>query len=535
MRIAKTLLFVVFACVLFPQPMVSGDERDSSMLEKMGVTRGVCVLLGDSTGRLAVELAHMSDLLIYVQSPQDQDVQTVREAADAANLYGTRIFVDKGPKTKLYLADNLADAVVALGGAKDISKSEAMRVLRPQGKALFGRDVLVKPSPPGVDDWSHPYHGPDNNPQSNDRIARGPHQTRFLAEPRYAPLPQVAVASAGRVFKAFGHVAFKTREEPLLNKLVAFNGYNGTILWQRDLAEGVMIHRNTMIATPTRLYVGDDKSCKVIDAETGRLIDEIIPPVKVAGGAFWKWMAIENDTLYALTGEQEQRDPTMRWRREKHGWPWNPISKGFNQPDGIKDSRKAYLAHPWGFGRNVLAIDLKTRRVLWNYRENEPVDGRAMCMKNGRIHIFRFGSYLTGLKAKTGDVVWVSHQNSRRVLCFNRMDRSVLKRNMANPRNQFLVDWTKLGVRDKPLWSHDCKESVAVATCGNAVVIAEASKVIALSIDDGRLLWSRSLPVSPIEWGLAIDKHGQAVIVLKDGRILCFGRSIKNLESEISD
>jgi len=386
--------------------MVSGTERRDSILEKIGVTHGICVLLGEGAGELAIELARASDLCLYVQSSRDRDVETIRKAADAANLYGTRIFVDKGPATKLNLADNIADAVIAVDGVRDISKAEMLRVLRPQGKALLGNDVVVKPFPPGVDDWSHPYHGPDNNPQSNDRIARSPHLTHFLAEPLYAPLPQVAVASAGRVFKAFGHVAFKTREEPYLNKLVAFNGYNGTILWQRDLTEGVMIHRNTLIATPTRVYVGDDKSCNVIDAATGRLVDEIVPPVDVAGGTFWKWMGIEDSVLYALVGEPEQRDPTMRWRREKHGWPWNPISKGFNQPDGMKDSEKAYLAHPWGFGRNVLAIDLKTKKTLWDYHEKEPIDGRAVCMKNGRIYLFRFGAYLTCLNAKTGKVVW---------------------------------------------------------------------------------------------------------------------------------
>ena len=136
---------------------------------------------------------------------------------------------------------------------------------KPEGKALLGNKVLTKPFPAGVDDWSHPYHGPDNNPQSQDRVAQGPYLTQFLADPRYAPLPQVAVASGGRVFKAFGHVAFKTREEPLLNKLVAFNGYNGTMLWQRDLTAGIMVHRNTFVATPPTLYVGDDKSCKLID------------------------------------------------------------------------------------------------------------------------------------------------------------------------------------------------------------------------------------------------------------------------------
>ena len=47
-------------------------------------------------------------------------------------------------------------------------------------------------------------------------------------------MPLVTVASGGRLFKAFGHVAIKQREWPLLNTLVAQNAFNGTILWQRQ-------------------------------------------------------------------------------------------------------------------------------------------------------------------------------------------------------------------------------------------------------------------------------------------------------------
>ena len=399
-------LLTAIAGILLCQPLVSMAEQNGSILERIGVTRGICVVLGDAECELALELAHDSELLIYMQLPRPKAVEKARRIVDDAGLYGKRIFIEQGDLTGLHLADNIADALVAGGKAATIPVAEVLRVLRPKGKALLGDKVIIKPFPKGVDDWTHPYHGPDNNPQSEDRIILAPYLTQFLAEPRYAPVPQVAVASAGRVFKAFGHVAFKTREEPFLNKLVAFNGYNGTLLWQRDLAEGVMIHRNTMIATPATLYIGDDKSCKLIDTATGRLKDEIIPPVELAGGTFWKWMGIEDGVLYALIGQQEQRDPTKRWRREVHGWPWNPISEGFNQPDGIKDSKKAYITHPWGFGRNVLAIDPKTKKVLWTHREDEPIDSRAMCMKNGRIYVFRFGAYLACLDAKTGKAIW---------------------------------------------------------------------------------------------------------------------------------
>ncbi len=361
MRTTKNILLVTIIGVILCQPPVAMAGQSAPILEKIGVTRGICVVLGDAKGELAVKLARDSELLIYVQSPRVKDVETIRKAADDAGFYGTRIFVDKGPFKNLNLADNVADAVVAVGRTKRFSQAEIRRVLRPRGKALLGRKLLANPACSGVDDWSHPYHGPDNNPQSDDTVIKAPYLTQFLAEPRYAPVPQVAVSSAGRTFKTFGHIAFKRREELFLNKLVAFNGYNGTMLWQRDLTEGVMIHRNTMIATPSLLYVGDDKSCKVIDAATGELLDRIAPPTDVAGGTFWKWMGTEDGVLYALIGRQEQRDPTMRWERQRHGWPWNPISRGFNQPDKIKDANEAYAAHPWGFGRNVLAIDPKTK------------------------------------------------------------------------------------------------------------------------------------------------------------------------------
>lgn len=456
MRKIIVCLSVVIVCTVLSQSLVCVAQTES-ILDRIGVTRGICIVLGDTNCELALKLARQSELLIYVQLSRDKDMEMACKAADAAGFYGTRIFIEKGDLTRLHLADNIADAVVAVGDAVGISGSEALRVVCPQGKVLLGQKVLTKPFPEGIDDWSHPYRGPDNNPQSRDKVALAPYLTRFLAEPRYAPVPQVAVASAGRVFKAFGHVAFKKREEPLLNKLVAFNGYNGGILWERDLNEGVMIHRNTMIATPTMLYLGDDKSCKLIDAATGQLKDEITPDVSAAGGTFWKWMALEDGVLYALIGEQEQRDPTKRWARDKHGWPWNPISEGFNQPE-----------HPWGFGRNVLAIEPKTKKVLWSHREDQPVDSRAMCMKNGRIYIFRFGSYLACLDAKTGNDIW--------------------RKTPDNAPKLFESPGTYLNRQD---WRTNWRTTAYLKCSDEALYFAgpPIGKLIAVSSEDGNILW----------------------------------------------
>jgi len=381
--------------------LISGCEEKKetstrdNLINRIGVSRGICVVLGDTTGNLAIDLAYRSELLIYSQLQKEEKVELARKAIDEAGFYGTRIYVEKGGLERVHLADNLADALIVVGDAGQLAKSEALRFLRPGGKAIVGDKEWTKPLPQGVDDWSHPYHGPDNNTQSDDKVILAPYLTQFFAEPRYAPAIQVAVASAGRIFKAFGNVAFHEREEPFLFKLVAFNGYNGTMLWKRDLPTGVMVHRNIIIATPDILYLGDDRSCKKFDTATGMLRDEIKPPIELAGGTFWKWMGMEDGVLFALIGEQEQRDPVMRWRRTRHGWPWTDISKGFNQPE-----------NPWGFGRNLLAINPETKKVLWHHHEDQPVDSRALVMKNNRIFLFRFGSYLSCINAKSGKEMW---------------------------------------------------------------------------------------------------------------------------------
>ena len=364
------------------------------MLQKISVKRGVCVLVGDKECALARQLAAESELICYVQLGTNDEVAQAARAADAAGLLGTRIFVEKGTPQRIGLASNTADAVVVLGDADGVPAAELERVCRPGGKRIAGGQQSVKPVAEGTDDWSHHYHGADNNPQSQDRLARAPFLTQFVVEPRYAPAPQAAVASGGRVFMAFGHVAWHEREEPWMNTLVAINGYNGTMLWKRPLTPGIMVDRCTMVATPSVLYLADDKSCKLLDPASGEVRDEIVAP-GTAGGTFWKWIALEDGVLYGLVGEQEPLDPDARWRRTAHGWPWNEMSRGYNDAKFL-----------WGFGKTLVAIEPKTKQVLWSHKEDVPIDSRALCMKDGRIYVTNFGRCLACLDAKSGSELW---------------------------------------------------------------------------------------------------------------------------------
>ncbi len=129
--------------------------------------------------------------------------------------------------------------------------------------------------------------------------------------------------------------------------------------------------------------------------------------------------------------------------------------------------------------------------------------------------------------ATTGDrdIVWVSNQKNKRILCFDLIDRELLKRKMAQPGNRFNLDWNRFGISDKPLWGYNCKDSIALAACSNAVVVAKKSEIVALNLKDGSVLWSEDVPSTPVNWGLAVDRDGRIIVTLENGQVLCFGET----------
>ena len=181
----RTLLMVLLVVGLAASSLPrsrAGDEAAAAkqQLDTLGVQRGLCMLFGDKAA-LAVPLARQTELTIFVQSPDAKQVDALRRQADAAGLLGTRIYIHHDGYQRLHLADNLVDAILLdekIAGAGGITQTELQRVLRPEGKILSGGAVRSKPTPSDTDAWTHPYHAPDNNPQSNDLTARRPFLTR---------------------------------------------------------------------------------------------------------------------------------------------------------------------------------------------------------------------------------------------------------------------------------------------------------------------------------------------------------------------
>ncbi len=387
-------------------PRVAPQDEPGEIIRRCGLKKGIFAVLGlpkAGDPEFVARLAAGNELVIYFQSPDAAEELAVRRAAEKAGLLGKRIFAAAGPWEMIRLADNLAGAAWAAPSARDkIPRAELLRILHPEGKALLGPEEIVKPFPEGIDSWSHPFHGPDNNPQSSDRVARAPYATQFLAEPLFSPMPEVTVAAGGRLFKALGHIALLVNQYPVINTLMGINGYNGTILWRRPLREGFCIHRNTFIATSEVLYMGDDESCKMIDARTGELRGQIVIPDGLGDGRVWKWMSLAaaeegRPALFALVGGEEVRPKTFRSSEDRLGhWPWS-MWEGHD----YKDPKTNFA-----FGRTFVSVDPKDGRIIWKHHEDDYVDGRGVCMKGARIYYYCPGRFLACLDARSGKVLW---------------------------------------------------------------------------------------------------------------------------------
>ncbi|MEZ6153272.1 MAG: PQQ-binding-like beta-propeller repeat protein [Pirellulaceae bacterium] len=328
----------------------------------------------------------------------------------------------------------------------------------------------MKPVPDGIDQWTHPYHGPDNNPQSNDQLVRGDFRTQFIADPKFSPMPEQTVIVGGRIYKAMGHIAHKANQNEMLNTLLCINAYNGTILWSRPNPPGFMIHRNTMVATDDALYLGDHESCKIIDDLTGTVREQITVPEEITDGPVWKWMAIENGILYGSVGHLEIQVDTQRSERRGLGhWPWG-MWKGHDYSDPAKS---------FGFGRTIVAIDLKTKQPLWHYRDEQFLDSRAFCMKGGRIYVYSPEKFLACINAADGQVVW---KNS---------DKALLDAIAPNEPAQYYTSG----------YSTSC-----YMKCNDDYVLfagPQRSKMVVASARDGKLAWTH--PVGNLQLVLRDD------------------------------
>ncbi len=464
-------------------------EAASHLLDKAPCSRGLCVVFGEAAPMLALELARQSDFLVHVLGPPETDFSDLRETALEEGLSADRLLAENASLDSLPHATHVVDFLVAADPSDalqaSITSEEALRVLRPRGWAVivnlaameggpsraslraWARDgdaekdawgtwvAIERPPLEGADDWSHWEHGPDNNPVSTDQVIKAPYLTQWTGAPYYITMPSISTAAGGRTFLAMGHIAHHEREERWINTLLARNGYNGTQLWERRLPEGYLMHRSAFVATAETFYLIDPlgDGCLLLDPETGREKGRIRVP-EAAG--HWKWMALVDGVLFALAGDRADPPETTVVRSQYPAWSWGELSSGYYTKQV-----------PWGFGRTILAYDLKRDKLRWLHEEDADVDSRAMAIGDGDVYFYGPASHAGRLNGATGKVLWTNDDAELRDL----------------------IEQEGVGLGSTPGFRSMC---FCVYTPEAIFYEAQTrANIVAVSKDDGALLWHK--------------------------------------------
>lgn len=112
------------------------------IVEDYGITKGICVDMGGGCGSLAMALARITDLRVYVLDIDPWAIRLCGVLVDEAGLTG-RVIPVEGDAQDMPFRDNFADLIVSRGSIffwpdQVAGLREAYRVLKPGGVAYIG-------------------------------------------------------------------------------------------------------------------------------------------------------------------------------------------------------------------------------------------------------------------------------------------------------------------------------------------------------------------------------------------------------------
>jgi len=307
-------------------------EAAKLILERTGISKGYCLVLGCGRGRLAYELAGRSDLKIIGIERDSISVAAARSALDKAGLYGRVVVHQKDydplPYTKYFANLIVSDEAIRTGELPS-SLVETFRVLRPYGGTLalalpagrldpeklkrWGRPSFVdweietagdislawstRPALDGEGEWTHTYAEPGNTACSGDKIVKGKMTVQWFGRPgprrmidrHHRNVPPLF--KDGRLFAPGDCIVY------------AIDAYNGTIEWQIEVPNsrrlGVFLDSGSMAVDDKCLYVVAENKCHGFDVRTGRSRTTYeMPQMIEPEPREWSYIAYCSDILF---------------------------------------------------------------------------------------------------------------------------------------------------------------------------------------------------------------------------------------------
>lgn len=387
-----------------------------AILERTGISRGYCLVVGASNPQLLIELAGISEFSVIAVESNRQIISSARAALYRKGVYGTRVSVigvddlnDDIPVTSC-----MVNLLVSLSRRED---DEIRRVLVPgRGRAIFlseGGRILSRDRFKDSGEWTHQYGDAGNTASSEDALGGATGTNDFTVQwvgrpgadfgiDRNPRMPAPIVAG-GRLF----HQG--------MNRMVALDARNGAVLWALEVPDlrRVNIPRDcgNWCADDDSLYVAVKEQAWILSAETGqrRQILNVLPDEMSGQGHEWGYIGrigsvLLGSSVKATTGY------TSFWS----GKMWYD-GKGAN--DGTaqvcSDSLFGYSlgaehAKPaWVYKKGVIlnsTISAMDNRVFFVETRNEKIIDSSRRRLSGS-DLWR-DQFLVALDADSGNIIW---------------------------------------------------------------------------------------------------------------------------------
>jgi outer membrane protein assembly factor BamB len=343
------------------------------IIEKSGVTAGICVDMGCGSGELALELVRRSQLYVIGVESDPTQVNRARQMLDHAGVYGTRISIHRGDPTRPLFPRHCANVIVStrgLAGESDVlNDMEIDRLQRPFGGVVcIGRpgQMQVQRRGPlgGAGGWTHQNCSPANTLCSSDDLVRGPLELSWYRDgvleivDRHAQGPAPLFSQGCLVVQGTHGVC-------------ALDAYNGRTLWTHPI-DGILadwdgVHHDVGVGdagsniclSDQAVFVRTDDRCLRIELDTGRRVREFKTPVDPsAKDRAWGYVAHVDGMLF--------------------GSVLNDAHTVSPRYDKIRLRTESVM---------FFAMDADTGQSKWQYRPKHSIRNNAIAIADDRVFL----------------------------------------------------------------------------------------------------------------------------------------------------
>ncbi len=393
--------------------------------------RGMLLVCNAMEGDLIHSLTQVCDYHILGVEENEKLVSKSREYLDAAGVYGVRSTIFNGKLDELELSDYLVNVVV-IDGKQNIADmnrlgNELARIISPSGgcllltrdipemeiKSIFNKYfadyslsntddfwVIKRKALTGSGEWTHLYANPSNTVSTGDTYVSDKLKPLWFGQPGPRAMSDRHHRAPSPMFKNGVLII------PKDNGVIAADAYNGTLLWEKDIAHfrRIKISRDAgnLALNNQFLYAVADNFCFAFDINTGEEKEMFRVPLIKRGGTdpHWGYLAIKDEMLFGS------------------GRKYSAIFNQYSRLDWSEHSRLVTSDYLFG-------LDRKTGKKKWTYKGGvilnpsiclgeekmffvESVNDKALNDIDGLIplNVLKNEMYIVALNSKTGELIW---------------------------------------------------------------------------------------------------------------------------------